>query len=218
MCDNEIGLCVYNMDIILGSVVNVTGVVLQDPFSSRNNFHFDLLQLLHFNSDSITEKEVPHATHNCWRDDIEFPVRSNGNFSVELEVLTTRPHTLHGKSFTLFGAKLGPLRVRNPHTHTQLANMQVPWCWLAPMLLSFKGLFAYGYDVRGLFQRVQFKGRGTGANAVLTPGRPLSSSPLRHKVLFPLHLFARRCHKLKLGVEYSDDGISWTMTNSTYIV
>lgn len=159
MCDNEIGLCVYNMDIILGSVVNVTGVVLQDPFSNRNNFHFDLLQLLHFNSDSITEKEVPHATHNYWRDDIEFPVRSNGNFSVELEMLTTRPHTLHGKSFTLFGAKVGPLRVRNPPTHTHnlltckcLDVDRLQCCWALKDFSHMDmmwGAFSKGFNSKG---------------------------------------------------------------------
>ena len=51
---NEIGLCAQSMSTILGQMINTIGRASTSPFNIKRFLHFDLLRLLHLNSNFET--------------------------------------------------------------------------------------------------------------------------------------------------------------------
>jgi hypothetical protein len=50
MCYNDIGLCVQNIGVIMGSMLHIIGRGLWDHLKTKGNLRFDLLLILHVNS------------------------------------------------------------------------------------------------------------------------------------------------------------------------
>ena len=57
ICSKEIGLCDQNLELILCSIVKHNWEGMRADFREKEELQFDLVQLLHLNSDSETRND-----------------------------------------------------------------------------------------------------------------------------------------------------------------